>query len=73
MKYIALFMLSSGAVYASVYASDGPVCHQCEVIREYNKQHPGDFQYYEDYLEAQKKAIPHRGLSPTNGAQPSKK
>lgn len=32
-----------------------PVCHKCEVIREYNKEHPGEYEFYEDYLKAQKK------------------
>lgn len=31
-----------------------PVCKKCEVIREYNKEHPGDFEYYDDYLKSQK-------------------
>jgi hypothetical protein len=31
-----------------------PVCKKCEVIREYNKEHPGNYEYYEDYLKAQK-------------------
>lgn len=30
-----------------------PVCHKCEVIRDYNKDHPGFDGYYEDYLEKQ--------------------
>lgn len=35
-----------------------PVCHKCEVIREYNKQHPGgEYEYYEDYLGAEKTAL----------------
>jgi hypothetical protein len=29
-----------------------PVCKKCEVIREYNKAHPGDYEYYDDYLKA---------------------
>lgn len=31
-----------------------PVCKKCEVIREYNKSHPGDYEYYDDYLKNQK-------------------
>lgn len=30
-----------------------PVCKKCEVIREYNKKHPGDYEYYDDYIKAQ--------------------
>lgn len=31
-------------------------CPLCELHRAYNKEHPGDYEYYEDYLKAQKKA-----------------
>lgn len=30
-------------------------CPLCEVNRAYNKEHPGDFEYYDDYLKAEKK------------------
>lgn len=49
MRYVILALtLSSG-----LFAKD-PVCHRCELNREYNKSHPGDFEYYEDYIEAEK-------------------
>lgn len=31
----------------------GPYCPLCEVNKAYNKEHPGDYEYYEDYLKAQ--------------------
>lgn len=31
-------------------------CPLCEIHRTYNKEHPGDYEYYEDYLKAQKKS-----------------
>ncbi len=34
--------------------AEEPVCKKCEVIRDYNKSHPGDFEYYDDYLESLK-------------------
>jgi hypothetical protein len=35
-----------------VIADAEPVCHKCEVIREYNRTHKeSDFTYYEDYLK----------------------
>lgn len=36
-----------------VYA-DGPVCHHCEEIRLYNKEHHQNFEYYDDYLKSLK-------------------
>lgn len=38
------------AFFSSLFSQ--PVCEKCEVIREYNKKHPGDYEYYEDYLES---------------------
>lgn len=31
-----------------------PSCPLCEVHRAYNKEHPGEYEYYEDYLKAEK-------------------
>lgn len=49
MKLILCFCFLSGALLAE------PTCALCERHKEYNKEHPGDYEYYEDYLEAQKK------------------
>ncbi len=45
-----LFLLFSAA---PIHAEEetGPVCKKCEMIREYNKQHPNNYEYYEDYLK----------------------
>lgn len=51
----ALFLLLS---LPCVLSSEEPVCKKCEVIREYNKEHPGDYEYYEDYLDAEGKNKP---------------
>ena len=29
-----------------------PTCALCELHKAYNKEHPGDFEYYDDYLKA---------------------
>lgn len=29
-----------------------PTCALCELHKAYNKEHPGDYEYYEDYLKA---------------------
>lgn len=30
-------------------------CPLCEINNAYNKEHPGDFEYYDDYLKAENK------------------
>lgn len=47
-------LFSALAVSSFSIAEEEPVCHKCEIIREYNKKHPGDYEYYEDYLKHQK-------------------
>jgi hypothetical protein len=29
-----------------------PTCALCEVHKAYNKDHPGDYEYYDDYLKS---------------------
>lgn len=48
MKYLLALSL------IPLFLSAEPVCKKCEVIREYNKDHPGDFEYYDDYLKSLK-------------------
>lgn len=58
MKYFYLMLLCTTTLCAD------PVCHRCEVIREHNKENPGDFEFYEDYLKCQeeKKTAPTAGV-----------
>lgn len=35
-----------------VTLATSPYCPLCEVNKAYNKEHPGDYEYYEDYLKA---------------------
>jgi len=51
MKFYLSLILFSGCI--PLLAE--PVCHKCELNRAYNKEHPGDYEYYEDYLKTQKK------------------
>lgn len=57
MKNLTPFMiLSSLVVGVSLNANEGPVCHQCEKIREYNAAHPEkNYYWYDDYLKDQEK------------------
>lgn len=34
--------------------AEEPVCHHCEEIREYNAKYHHNYEYYEDYLKAEK-------------------
>ncbi|MBN9377698.1 MAG: hypothetical protein BGO14_11440 [Chlamydiales bacterium 38-26] len=49
-------ILGSLAICTQASAQDsGPVCHQCERIREYNAAHPeNNYYWYDDYLKDQK-------------------
>lgn len=50
MKKMMSFLFLNACVFMIVEAE--PVCHKCEVIREYNRTHKEtDFIYYEDYLK----------------------
>ena len=44
-------IISSLAVSANAIA-EGPVCHKCEKVREYNAAHPeNNYEWYDDYLK----------------------
>lgn len=49
MRVLICVCLMSGILHAE------PTCPLCERHREYNKEHPGEYEFYEDYLEAEKK------------------
>ena len=49
MKLLLCLCLFTTSVLAA------PTCPLCEKHRAYNKEHPGEYEFYEDYLEAQKK------------------
>lgn len=54
MRYLLLSCLAATALIPALRAEEEPVCHRCEVIREHNKKHPGEYEYYEDYLKHEK-------------------
>ncbi len=56
MKKVCLFVfLGLGAICGVGYAEEGPVCHMCEKIREYNAAHPeNNYYWYDDYLKEKK-------------------
>lgn len=77
MKYQFLSLALTALSVSSNLFSE-PVCHKCEIIREYNKEHPGDYEYYDDYLEAEKKkaqekkeALPGASLKDEKSGLPS--
>lgn len=53
-KILAIYLCS--IICGSAYADDeGPVCHKCEKIREYNAAHPeNNYYWYDDYLNEKK-------------------
>lgn len=50
MKKLAILSILS---FAAAHADEGS-CPLCDTIREYNATHHKNYEYYEDYLEAQK-------------------
>lgn len=48
MRLFILFLIAMQPLAAE------KVCNKCERIRAFNKLHPGDFDYYDDYLKAKK-------------------
>lgn len=52
MKNInSMLFLMLGAVSLN---AEEPVCHHCEEIREYNAKYHKNYEYYDDYLKAEK-------------------
>lgn len=48
-NYIALATL---LLASPLFSDEGPVCHRCELIREYNASHPeNNYYWYDDYLK----------------------
>lgn len=45
----SLFFSSIFLLISELHAE--PVCPKCEAIREYNKTHHKNYEYYEDYLK----------------------
>ena len=67
MRYCRFLFTCFAAIapFAS-FAEEEPVCHRCEIIREHNKKHPGDYEYYEDYLKHQKDSAKQLSEETTN-------
>jgi hypothetical protein len=53
MKHLsAIFLLGFSVITGSAFSDEGPVCHKCELIREYNAQHPeNNYYWYDDYVK----------------------
>lgn len=72
MKKITFLILSLSFSYVM---AEEPVCHKCQIIREYNRTHKEtDFIYYEDYLkDKQEKAAAGKSNSAKEDEEASKK
>lgn len=46
-KIMGVFFISS--ISGALSASNGAVCTKCEEIREYNKTHHQNYEYFEDF------------------------
>lgn len=71
MKKITFLILS---LNFSFVMAEEPVCHKCQIIREYNRTHKEtDFIYYEDYLKDKQEKAEGNSNSAKEDAEASKK
>lgn len=49
MRQLSL-ILAAMVITSSIYA-DGNFCRKCEVMREYHKNNPSKYEFYDDYLK----------------------
>lgn len=53
-KVLLLLTLGCFINNLPAFTDEGPVCHKCEKIREYNAAHPeNNYYWYEDYQKDQ--------------------
>lgn len=77
MRNTTIAMTLSSLIICGSACTDeaGPVCHKCEIIREYNAAHPeNNYYWYDDYLKKNKEE-PKPSSTPqaTNNAPETKK
>lgn len=51
MKKLMLSLFFMAPLISIAAHAEEAVCHRCEEIREYNKTHHKNYEYYEDYLK----------------------
>ncbi len=52
MKKITLSLFTLATfINAAVYGNDSGVCKRCQLVREFNKKNPSQYEYYDDYLK----------------------
>lgn len=52
MKKISLLSLTVVTFFnAALFANDSNVCKKCQLVREFNKKNPSQYEYYDDYLK----------------------
>jgi len=66
MKIIT-FLLALLSICTVLHAdSAAPVCHKCEIIREYNASHPeNNYYWYDDYLKDKNEGKAHESQQKT--------
>jgi|GEM_PF-2128976 len=53
LSLFALFITLNGLSYAA----DSGICKKCQLVREYNEEHPSKYEFYDDYLKDKEAGI----------------
>lgn len=51
MLRVAIVLLFTVLLQSSLSAAEGGFCRKCELMREYHKNNPSKYQFYDDYLK----------------------
>jgi len=51
MKKLATFIIFATFCSSALSAAAQGHCRKCEIMNKYNKEHPSNHEYYEDYLK----------------------
>jgi len=51
MRRLAFLLLFATFSQSSLPAAEGGFCRKCNIMREYHKNNPSKYKYYDDYLK----------------------
>lgn len=51
MKKLAVFSVLTIFYSAALLAAGPGNCRKCDIMNKYNKEHPSQYKYYDDYLK----------------------
>lgn len=57
MKKLSLSLLTLFISLNTLTAADGGICKRCQLVNEYNLEHPSKYEFYDDYLKDKEAGI----------------